>query len=97
MFYTLAAFAVDARLRSRDAAYTASMSLMTAYGFVSVALMLVFYAMEDRSHWFVLLFAGACLMSSIYGVCSKAPGHSEPWKASGPSSPCTAGSAFEPP
>jgi len=43
------------------------MSLLTAYGFVSVALMLVFYAMEDRSHWFVLLFAGACLMSSIYG------------------------------
>jgi hypothetical protein len=48
-------------------AYTAGMSLLTAYGFVSVALMLVFYAMEDRSHWFVLLFAGACLMSSIYG------------------------------
>jgi hypothetical protein len=40
---------------------------LTIYGFVSVALMLVFYALEDRSHWFVLLFAAACLMSSIYG------------------------------
>jgi len=29
--------------------------------------MLVFYALEDRAHWFVLLFAVACLMSSIYG------------------------------
>lgn len=40
---------------------------LTVYGFISVALMLVFYALENRSHWFVLLFAGACLMSSIYG------------------------------
>jgi len=43
------------------------MSPLTAYGVVSVALMLVFYALEDRSHWFVLLFAVACLMSSVYG------------------------------
>ena len=40
---------------------------LTLYGFVSVTLMLIFYAFENRSHWFVLLFAGACLMSSIYG------------------------------
>jgi len=40
---------------------------LTIYGFISVSLMLVFYAMENRSHWFVLLFAVSCLMSSIYG------------------------------
>ena len=43
------------------------MSLLTAYGLVSVSLMLLFYALEDRSHWFVLLFAGSCLLSSVYG------------------------------
>jgi hypothetical protein len=47
--------------------YSASMTLLTAYGFASVALMLLFYALEDRSHWFVLLFAVACVMSAIYG------------------------------
>ena len=29
--------------------------------------MLVCYALEDRSHWFVLAFAGACTLGSIYG------------------------------
>jgi len=29
--------------------------------------MLVFYALEHRSRWFVLAFAGACLASSAYG------------------------------
>jgi hypothetical protein len=29
--------------------------------------MLVFYALEARSHLFVLAFAAACLASSIYG------------------------------
>jgi hypothetical protein len=27
----------------------------------------VCYACESRSHWFVLLFAGACALGSIYG------------------------------
>jgi hypothetical protein len=40
---------------------------LTAYGAVAVASMLVFYAFEDRSPWFVLGFAGACLASSVYG------------------------------
>jgi hypothetical protein len=43
------------------------MDLLTLYGLVAVVLMLVFYAMEDRSSWFVLAFAGSCLMASIYG------------------------------
>ncbi|MDR3544817.1 MAG: hypothetical protein P4L30_03490 [Candidatus Limnocylindrales bacterium] len=40
---------------------------LTAFGAVSVASMLIFYALEERSAWFVLAFAGACLSSSTYG------------------------------
>jgi len=29
--------------------------------------MLVCYAFESRSHWFVLAFAGACGLASVYG------------------------------
>jgi len=29
--------------------------------------MLVTYALEERSHWFVLGFAGACAAASTYG------------------------------
>ena len=29
--------------------------------------MLVFYALEQRSPWFVLAFAGACAAGSVYG------------------------------
>jgi len=29
--------------------------------------MLVFYAMEKRSHWFVLAFSGSCVLASVYG------------------------------
>ncbi|SDT91010.1 hypothetical protein SAMN05444156_0655 [Verrucomicrobium sp. GAS474] len=43
------------------------MTILSLYGFVSVSLMLLFYALEHRSHWFVLAFAVSCLMSSIYG------------------------------
>ncbi|TAL08020.1 MAG: hypothetical protein EPO00_07935 [Chloroflexota bacterium] len=43
------------------------MDTLTAFGAVAVTAMLVFYALESRSPWFVLTFAGACLASSIYG------------------------------
>jgi hypothetical protein len=29
--------------------------------------MLVTYALETSSHWFILAFAGACVLGSIYG------------------------------
>jgi hypothetical protein len=29
--------------------------------------MVVCYALEARSHWFVHAFAGACLLASVYG------------------------------
>ena len=40
---------------------------LTLFGLLSVTAMLVFYALEDRSPWYILAFAGACAMGSIYG------------------------------
>lgn len=34
--------------------------------------MVVCYALEDRSPWFILAFAGACALASIYGFLSGA-------------------------
>ena len=42
------------------------MAPLTLFGLFSVATMLVF-ALEDRSDWFILAFAGACLLASLYG------------------------------
>jgi hypothetical protein len=42
-------------------------SALTIFGLVAVTAMLVTYALEGRSHWFILAFAGACLMGSAYG------------------------------
>ena len=36
------------------------------FGALAVSLMVLFYALEERSPTFVLLFAGACLASSLY-------------------------------
>ncbi|ODS01759.1 hypothetical protein AUC69_05845 [Methyloceanibacter superfactus] len=43
------------------------MDPLTAFGLVAVSAMLVTYALEDRSPWFILAFAGACLLGSAYG------------------------------
>jgi len=40
---------------------------LTLFGLVAVTAMLVFYALEDASPWFVLAFAGACGLGSAYG------------------------------
>ncbi len=40
---------------------------MTAFGLFAVTAMLVTYALESRSHWFILAFAGGCVLGSIYG------------------------------
>ncbi len=40
---------------------------LTLFGLLAVSLMLFTYAMEDRSPWYVLAFAGSCVMGSIYG------------------------------
>jgi hypothetical protein len=43
------------------------MDALTLFGLFAVSAMLVCYALEDRSHWFVLLFALACILGSAYG------------------------------
>jgi len=40
---------------------------LSAFGLFAVTSMLVTYALEARSHWFVLAFAGACALGSTYG------------------------------
>jgi hypothetical protein len=40
---------------------------LTLFGLFAVTLMLACYALEDRSSWFILGFAGACALGSVYG------------------------------
>lgn len=43
------------------------MDALTLFGLLAVTAMLVCYAFEERSTWFVLAFAAACAAGSIYG------------------------------
>jgi hypothetical protein len=43
------------------------MDALTAFGLFAVTAMLVCYALEARSPWFGLGFAGACALGSAYG------------------------------
>ena len=43
------------------------MTLLNAFGLIAVTLMLLFYALERRSRWYILAFAGACALGSAYG------------------------------
>ncbi len=43
------------------------MDALTAFGLFAVTGMLVTYALERRSTWFILAFAGFCALGSIYG------------------------------
>jgi hypothetical protein len=43
------------------------MDALTLFGLFAVTAMLVTYALENRSHFFVLGFAGACALGSAYG------------------------------
>jgi len=43
------------------------MDALTLFGLFAVSAMLVCYALESRSHWFVFLFALSCALGSIYG------------------------------
>ena len=44
-----------------------TLDALTLFGLVAVIAMLVCYALEARSPWFVLAFAGACALGSVYG------------------------------
>lgn len=43
------------------------MSALTLFGLFAVTAMLVCYAFEHRSPWFILAFAVACALGSVYG------------------------------
>jgi len=43
------------------------MNALTWFGLVAVTAMLVTYALENRSPWFILAFAFSCLLGSAYG------------------------------
>ncbi len=43
------------------------MDALTVFGLFAVTAMLVCYALEKRSRWFILAFAVACLLGSAYG------------------------------
>jgi hypothetical protein len=43
------------------------MDKLTLFGLFAVTAMVVFYALEARSRWFVLAFAVSCVLGSIYG------------------------------
>lgn len=43
------------------------MSGLTLFGLFAVTAMLVTYALEARSPWFILAFAASCALGSIYG------------------------------
>src|SRR6266704_321997 len=44
-----------------------TMDVLSLFGLFAVTAMLACYALEDRSHWFILGFAGACALGSAYG------------------------------
>ena len=43
------------------------MTALSAFGLFTVTLMLLCYALDERSSWFVLGFAVACALGSAYG------------------------------
>jgi len=43
------------------------MDRLQMFGLIAVTAMLVCYALENRSHWWILAFAGACALASAYG------------------------------
>ena len=43
------------------------MDRLTLFGLFSVTAMLVFYTLEARGRGFILAFAAACVLGSVYG------------------------------
>jgi hypothetical protein len=43
------------------------MDALSAFGLFAVTAMVICYALEDRSPWFILGFAVACALGSVYG------------------------------
>jgi hypothetical protein len=43
------------------------MNALSAFGLFAVTAMVLCYACENRSHWFILGFAVSCVLASVYG------------------------------
>jgi hypothetical protein len=43
------------------------MSTLSLFGLAAVTAMLISHALEERSPWFILAFAAACGLGSLYG------------------------------
>jgi hypothetical protein len=43
------------------------MTPLTGFGLFAVTAMVVTYALERRSRWFVLAFGASCVLGSVYG------------------------------
>lgn len=43
------------------------MNPLTLFGLFAVSAMVIFYALEKRSRWFILAFSAACVLGSVYG------------------------------
>jgi hypothetical protein len=43
------------------------MDRLTAFGLFAVSAMLICYALERRSPWFILAFAASCILAAAYG------------------------------
>jgi hypothetical protein len=43
------------------------MDVLTFFGLFSVIAMLLCYALENRSPWFILAFSASCVLGSLYG------------------------------
>jgi hypothetical protein len=46
---------------------TSQVNMLTLFGLFAVTAMLVTYALESRSSWFIMAFAIACALGSVYG------------------------------
>ncbi len=43
------------------------MTPLSAFGLFAVSAMMLSYALESRSRWFILAFSASCVLGSIYG------------------------------
>lgn len=43
------------------------MTDLSLFGLIAVTLMVIFYALESKNHWFILGFVLSCLLGSVYG------------------------------
>ena len=53
--------------RGYEHASVAGVDTLTLFGVLSVAAMLAFYALEERSPYFLVAFAVACWAAALYG------------------------------